>query len=437
MKAAHIIMITGLLVFSMTSFGQDSERKLTMENAFALALKNSTELKITDKAIAIARQKTEVAKLGRLPGISTALNYGYISNSQIWEPSFSKHTTAPIPHNLTQFSLQASEVIFKGGEISNTIKKSALEEQVAVLNHDKNLQGIKFIVAARYLDIYRQIIQRTVYVNNARLSQERLKNILSLHKQGVVTNNDVLRTKLILSDLELAVRKTDDNIAILNQQLNVVLGLDDDQRLLPDSTLLESGKETWELAELLRNAYRKNQEIQIAAKETTIARTNLKITEADRLPEISFFAGSNLQRPYTNSIPARDIYYNVWVTGLSVRYNIASIYQSPRKAKAVELQVEQSHEKEIHQKEQVELAVKAAFIKYNEAQDELQTYKDDLQSAEENYRLVEKKYFNQLALLTDLIDATNTKVEAELKVANSQINVVYTRYQVLKTTGSL
>ncbi|KIC95018.1 hypothetical protein OI18_09050 [Flavihumibacter solisilvae] len=421
----------------MVSDGQDTAKVLTIENAFALANRNNTELKITDKAIDIARQKTEVAKLGQLPTISTALNYGYISNSQVWEPSFSKHATAPIPHNLTQFSLQASEVIFKGGEISNNIRKARLDEQVAVLSYDKNEQGIRFLVVARYLDIYRQVIQRVVYVNNTRLSRERLKNIIILQKQGIVTNNDVLRSKLILSDLELAIRKTDDNIAILNNQLNTVLGLPDNQRLVPDTTLLQTGRESWEIAELLRIAHKENQDLKIAAKETSIARTNLKITEADELPEVSLFAGSNLQRPYTNSAPARDVYFNIWVAGVSVRYNIASIYQSPRKKKTAELQVEQSHQKETHQKEQVELAVKTAMIKYNEAYDELDTYRNDLQSAEENYRIVEKKYFNQLALLTDLIDATNTKVEAELKVANAQINVVYSRYQVLKATGSL
>ena len=308
---------------------------------------------------------------------------------------------------------------------------------MAVLSQEKNLEDIKFLVAAKYLDIYRLLIQRRIYVNNAKLSEERLKNILSLHKQGIVTNNDVLRNKLILSDLELAVRKTDDNINILNQQLNAVLGLDYNERLVPDSTLLTTSLKNENINKLMVEAYEKNKELKTSAKEIEIAKTNLKIIGADRYPEISLFSTSNLQRPFTNTVPAVDIYYNIWSAGISIKYNLSSIYQSPKKRKAGKIQIEQAIAKETLQKQNVELAVNASLIKYNEAKDELATYTEDLKSAEENYRIVEKKYFNQLALLTDIIDATNTKIEAELKVSNARINVVYTHYQLEKSIGSL
>jgi outer membrane protein TolC len=193
----NIILAVMLLIGSTKSFSQENnDRVLTMQDAFGLAAKNSAQLKVSEINTALAHQKVEIAKLGQLPEISTGLNYGYISNSQIWDPSFDKHVTKAIPHNLTQFSVQASEVIFKGGEVDNTIKKASLEEQIAVLAHDKNMEDVKFLVAAKYLDIYRLINQRKVYIDNIKLSQERLKNILSLQKQGIVTNNDVLRTKL-------------------------------------------------------------------------------------------------------------------------------------------------------------------------------------------------------------------------------------------------
>jgi outer membrane protein TolC len=438
MKALPKTLLILLILAGSASFSQEtSHRVLTLQKAFELAEQNSEQLKIAEKNTELAHQKIDIAKLGHLPNISTSFNYGYLSNSQIWDPSFGKHSTAPVPHNLTQFSMQASETIFRGGEIANNIKKASLEEQVALLNQDKNLEDIKFLVAAKYLDIYKLIHQRRVFENNTKLSQERLKNILNLQKQGLVTNNDVLRTQLIISDLELAIRKTDDNINILTQQLNVVLGLGLNEQLIPDTTLLSLPFKNVTINQLMATSYANNKDLKTAAKEIEIAKTNLKVIRADRYPEISLFTSNNFQRPYTNSLPAMDIYYNIWLAGVSIKYNLSSIYQSPRKVKAGKIQVEQSLAKETLQKQNVEVSVNAAFIKYKEAKDELDTYTNDLRSAEENYRIVEKKYFNQLALLTDIIDAANTKIEAELKVSTAQINIVYTHYQLQKSIGLL
>jgi len=433
-----IIFVVMLLVGYNKSFSQENNaRLLTMQDAFELAVKNSEQLKVSAINTDLAHQKVEITKLARLPEISSGLNYGYLSNSQIWNSSFDKLGTKPIPHTLTQFSVQASEAIFAGGQIDNNIKKANLEEQVAVLAHDKNIEDIKFLVAAKYLDIYRLINQRQVYVDNIKLSQERLKNILTLQKQGIVTNNDVLRTKLIISDLELAVRKTDDNIQILNQQLNTVLGLDLNEVLIPDSGLLKYSLKDDDIKSLMSEALENNKELKTASKEIEVAQTNLKIVSAERYPKIGLFAANNLQRPYTYSTPALDVYYNNWIVGVSISYNISSFYQSPRKIKAGKIQVEQSVAKEIVQKQNVEVEVNADLVKFNEAKYELNTYTGDLQSAEENYRIVEKKYFNQLALLTDLIDATNTKIEAELKISNARINVVFAHYQLEKSIGLL
>src|SRR5215470_6093055 len=149
MKTVYNIILAGiLLIGSIKSFSQEnSARVLTMQNAFALAAKNSAQLKVSEINTDLAHQKVEIARLGQLPEISTGLNYGYLSNSQIWDPSFDKHLTKAIPHNETQFSVMASEVIFKGGEVDNNIKKATLEEQIAVLTHDKNMEDVKFVVA--------------------------------------------------------------------------------------------------------------------------------------------------------------------------------------------------------------------------------------------------------------------------------------------------
>nr|DAN63402.1 MAG TPA: hypothetical protein [Caudoviricetes sp.] len=50
---------------------------------------------------------------------------------------------------------------------------------------------------------------------------------------------------------------------------------------------------------------------------------------------------------------------------------------------------------------------------------------------------MESKYNHQLAILLDLIDASNAKLDAELQFANSEITMVNAYYKLLKETGTL
>jgi len=425
--------------YSQIANGQDAPiyRKLTLEDVYKLTILNSYQLKITEKNLLNAKQQVEISKLERLPALSSDLSYGYLSNADSWSPSFSDHRTSLIPHHFTAFSVQASQVVFKGGEIENTIKKSALLEQVASLADEKNVEDVKLLVSAKYLDIYRLISQQKIYENNILLTQKRLKNVLTMQKQGMVTQNDVLRTDLTISDFQLALRRTRNDIVILNKQLNVVTGLPDSVLLVPDSLLLTKAHQEKRMADYLKLAENSNQDLKISAVNNRIAETNIKLLGSDRLPQVFLYARSNIQRPFTSVVPAIDIYSNIWQAGIGLHYNISSTYQARKKIRSGEIELQLARDRETLEQQNLGVGINAAFIKYNEAKEDLLTLTKDLRSAEENYRVVEKKYFNQLALLTDMIDATNTKIESELKVTTAQINVVYTYCQLLHITGTL
>ena len=57
--------------------------------------------------------------------------------------------------------------------------------------------------------------------------------------------------------------------------------------------------------------------------------------------------------------------------------------------------------------------------------------------AEENYRIMRNRYLNQLAILTDLLDADNLRLDAELQLTTARTQVVYTYYELLRAIGEL
>jgi len=440
MKGYYWIPLSiGCWFLSTSTFAQDSIRNnpLTIAEVCRLALSNSTRLKIDRTNVDLAVQETNIERLGRLPNLKANLDYGYLSDAQVWKPGFSHHSTAGLPHPLTLFTVTATETLYAGGRINNSIRLSTLGEKIAFLQQQKDETDIKFLVISEYLDIYRLLNQRTVYINNSLLAKQRLKNILSMRKEGMVTLNDQLRTELTISDYDLTTRKIANSIVALNNQLNVVLDLPDSSRLIPDTTVLQQTMPAETVQGLMDIALREDPGLKISGRKVEAAVTRIEILKGERMPEVALLAQSDLQRPFLNTIPSIDVYYNVWRAGIGLRYNIGSIYQSPRRIKAGRIGLDVARKEDSLQRQNLEVAVKNALIRYNEGQDELRTWRNDLRSAEENYRIVENRYFNQLALLTDLIDATNNKTDAEIKVKDAEINVVFYYYQLLKTIGTL
>ena len=87
--------------------------------------------------------------------------------------------------------------------------------------------------------------------------------------------------------------------------------------------------------------------------------------------------------------------------------------------------------------ENVSLAVAADHVRYLEAYEELKTQQKSVELAERNYNVTSTRYSADMALITDMLDAANAKLDAEQKLVNSRINIIYYYYKLLFTTGKI
>jgi outer membrane protein TolC len=50
---------------------------------------------------------------------------------------------------------------------------------------------------------------------------------------------------------------------------------------------------------------------------------------------------------------------------------------------------------------------------------------------------VNNRYLNDLALITDMLDASNSKLSAELQMADSKINILMHYFNLCRLSGTL
>ena len=361
----------------------------------------------------------------------------YLGDVVLLDTDFSKVTTVDMPHFGNTFSLQAQQLIYKGNAINNTVKIGSLQEQLASLNVENDVIGVKFLVISNYLNLYKLYNQKQVFVENIKLAQKRIDNVTSFYKQGMVTRNEIIRGDLLLASLNQAIVTIDNNIAILNTQLAIALGLPENEQIIPDDKILKLDTALQDYGTYKEEVITNHPLIKTIDLQKELAQTSLDITKSDKLPILAGFAAYNMQRPLTNSFPIQDLYNNNWQVGVSLTYNIESLYKTSKKESLDKLKIEQISEVKTLTQQNLQVATKAAYLKYNETISQKDTYLESKRLAEENYRITEKKYLNQLALITEMLDASNSKLEAELQYINSEISIIYSYYNLLKTTGNL
>ena len=437
MSKVHLpIMLLCASLWAEGSYAQESY-VLTLEQMFALADENSKTLKIEDTAVIEAQQGVQVAKNGILPDIDISLSASYLGNGLLTDRDFSNGKNIKIPHFGNNFSIQATQLIYGGGAITNGIAMAKLKEEMASTNREAARSRIRFMLTGFYLDLYKLHNALKVYDRNIDLTMVVVKDTKARYESGVALQNDVTRYELQLKNLELARRRVANTIEILNYDLTTMLGLSADMQILPDTalqsqTLPTHGLDYWQ--ELARNEAHAIKQSALAVK---MGKCGEKLARSERRPTATLIATNHFDGPITIEVPVIDKNFNYWYVGVGLSFKLSSLYKANKSIRQAEYKTMLNLRRQDDVLEQTALAIHSDYTKYQEAYDEVNTLEKSVQLAIENYHVIENRYRNDIALVTDMLDASNQLLDAELQLANARINVIFNYYKLKNTSGNL
>lgn len=419
-----------------TDVYSQNEKKLNLPEIIDLGLKFHPQIKLSTTSTYIAHKQIEVSKTQRIPVLNLTASASYLGDVFTLDKNFGNKYDIDIPNFGNSFGAQASQLLFKGGLINKSIEIADIKYQLSLLDLEKEKQNIKFILISNTLDLQKIDNQLNVMKNNKILAQKRLANIENFYKQNMVTKNELIRSELTIKNIDQSILTLSNNRDILNYQLVNVLGLPEGTKIIiGDSLKLPNEEKSFE--EYLALAYNSNPQIKLAQTSKLLAHKTIGLTKSDYYPSIIAFSGYNMQRPLMNSFPAKDIYLNSWQAGLSLNFSIDNLYKTRERIKVTELLEDQSEDALVLINQNINIAVNGAFIKFKEAIQQLNINAESKLLAEENYKIIEAKYLNQLALQTEMIDAQNQKIQTEIDYENALINVIFQYYNLIKITGTL
>ena len=431
----RLIVLWGTALCSQYLCAQSTT--LSIDEMFRLADANSQSIQTYRTGKQAADEAVKAAKSQRLPDIQVSLSASYWGNGKLWDRDFSNATTIDMPHFGNNFALEAQQVIYAGGAINSGIRMAELNRQLAELDWQKNRQEIRFLLIGYYLDLYKLNNQIQVLEKNLALTDQVIANMKARRQQGTVLKNDITRYELQKETLQLQLTRVKDNCRIINHHLVTTLHLPTETVIVPDTALLNAQIQTLSEQEWQETALRHNLDLQQAQKSILLNQQQVRMERSERLPQIALVAAEHLDGPITIEVPVLDNNFNYWYVGIGVKYNLSSLFKNNRKLKQARLNVRKAQETHTLAQEQVNNAVQAGYVNFLTTFSDLRTQEKSAELANENYSVTSNRYQNELALLTDMLDASNMKLSADLNLVNARINVIYHYYQMKYITHTL
>ena len=398
--------------------------RLTLTDVFTRIENENQTMSMLRTAQEATEEGIKSAKNARYPEINAELNVSYIGDCFLTDRNFSNYTKAPSPNFGNGFTLEAQQVFYAGGAVNAAVKMAEHEGHMSEAVISKSRQGLRLMAAGEYLDLFRTDNSIKVYKENIALTTKLIEEINARREQGLALAADVTRYELRLEMLKLDLVRLQNTREIMNYRLVNSLGLPEgtviSSILGDDEDMRDRSRQNWQ--EIAADA---SPEMKVSGIKADMALTRQKLVRSERLPKIAVVAYENFNGPITFEIPPIDKNLNIWYVGLGIRYNFSSLYKSGHKLKQAAIEVRQAEQAKNVTEENLRNDVQKAYADYMQSYVELETSEKSLQLADENYERIHDRYMEQLVLVTDMLDAFNMKLDAELGVSAANAGIQY------------
>lgn len=426
-----------LILLSFFTYSQAQEKVLTLNEAIQLGLENSKQLKLSQSRVNEAISQYNQIKDKALPTANTSFAYNH---TEILNDQFQIGNEEPfdLPARTNAFIGTASiqQLIFQGNKLKFAKESTNLLTQVARLDIDKNKQDITYNIINAYYNLYKVLQSEKVVEQNLRVIDRQIKQSERFFEQGIVTKNDVLRFQLEKSNIQLTGLDLENNRKVVNYNLDILLGL-------PESTILIINKIAdyqtiiVGLPNYIDNALNNREELKQISLQTQVADYNIKSAKADLLPTLGVGANMYFINPSGKFIPPVNQSLAPVSIAATLTWNLSNLWTNKNKVAEARIKKEEIQINEGILQDQIKTQVNQDYQNYLKSVERIKILQTSITQAQENDKILESKYENTIASVTDRIDANNQLFQSQINLELAKADAILAYYTLLKSTATL
>lgn len=434
----HAFLIV-ILFLRAIAFAQDYSptelKTITLAEAIQLGNLNNRQLKIANVDIAIADQNVSQSKIAKIPRLSLSGGYTYIGDPKLYEGFYESNIKVDYYNHRSFANIVSTMPIYSGGIINSKIEQQKLITKMQQSVARMTKAEVKSLITEYFFTLEKLYRQIDVTKQNIVNTGIRINQLKSRVENGQNLKSDLLRSELQQSNFEVSVFRNTNDIELVSNYLNILIGLPTNTILKPQVSENTIVLEEVELQKSLAVAYLNREEIKRAQIGIELSKSSLDITKSGFRPTLN--ANLILNTEYPAQWPNYVNIINYWATGLSLNWDVSSFYNIKHRVKADKLQIEKSNIALDAAKDQINKEVKTAYVKFVESKRNIATYKKDVELSLSNYKIVKSRYDNDFALISDMVDAELQLNNSKISLVNANLDLIIQYYSLQFAMGIL
>ena len=441
LRMAAILMVG--LVFPLSSAHSDT-LTLGLKQATRMALDNNHTLAAASYKVDEAKSGVKIARTQFLPKLNAQATYTRLDEIPYLDASAFGNLFEPLqtpfedlvnngyldPSTLSGLSgaggpgkiivgdddnysvnLSLEQPLFTGFALTNNLKIANYQKKNSELSFRRSKEQVWLSTTLAYWGLIRA--NEFVKVTEESIIQleshvEDLKNLL---QAGIIIENDLLRAKLALSNVQLQNVRAANGVRLANTALCNVLAIDQSTVIVPTETANTNNAALLSLDDLSHQAIGSRPDYLAVANSLKILDRVKAIRKAEYLPKLAFVANYDWKRPNREYEPE---FYKSWNINLVATMNIFNWGQRHHEIQKVKAQKRQLTEFHEQLADYVRFEVRQAYQLVEESRQAVKIAEQAVAQAEENFRVTSTNYEAGVLTNTDLLDAQTGLTQAKI-----------------------
>ena len=426
------------LAWSLSGFAQ-SAMELTLEESVRIALEKSKTLAMAREKVEESKARIGEARSGFLPRIGSKASYTRLDMVPYMSFAIPGMPAGTIPDKIEigdddiyNVAVSAQQPLFTGGRILNGYRMAEYGAEAEALNYRRSESEVVLHATEAYYGVLKAQEFRKVSEQAVAQMEAHVRDLENMYQVGMIAENDLLKAKVQLSNVKLMRIQATNAVRMATTAFCSVLGIPLDTEVALKAKLEYQPSEPVVLDEAIQKALKERPEMKAMQYSLKIGEKAVSISKAGWLPNVGLIGNYNYKRPDREN---EKEWYGSWDVTVAAEMNVfdwgATHYQTTQ----AKHRLRRMEEGFGQLRDGITLEVTQSVLALQEAREKVAATQENVEQAEENYRITNEKFKQGMATNTDLLDANTMWTQAKMEVVQALADHHVAEAKLEKATG--